>query len=454
MHRRYRFIAAAAALTVAAAISAIAILTNLAATSAVATVGSLVIGVLTLLISLWTARGRAYADTGDLSVTAEDLATKVAKVTSYRLAFLTDRRSPLVNMQWSPEHSWSSRPSDTSVIGGDSESLARFYLNLSTRRLLILGPAGSGKTTIALALVHQLLQNRDKDDPVPVPISAATWNPSNERLQSWIARALTTDYGIAASIARELVARGLILPVIDGIDELLPEWRGAAISQLGSDVVGSRRAPIIATSRTDAYTSLEQAAPLLPNITAIEILPLDRAAIAQYLTDHSRRWDRVIEAMYRQPISPIVSVLCSPFGLSLAIRSYEVREAPPDELLDSSRFATSQDIFEFLIDLQTDIQVLSQGYSPLTRYSPSDVKRWLSYIADGMSRLNRNYYAWWSLRGQVPTAGVIFSGLGFLICTAGGCIVGWTLSGYSGLAVGGVAGSLLGGLCGCKHSPR
>ncbi|MGQ0779336.1 MAG: hypothetical protein ACT4NY_33800 [Pseudonocardiales bacterium] len=55
------------------------------------------------------------------------------------------------------------------------DSLAGEFTRLSRRRLVILGPAGAGKTTLAVQLLLQLLSTRTPQEPVPVLLSLGGW---------------------------------------------------------------------------------------------------------------------------------------------------------------------------------------------------------------------------------------------------------------------------------------
>ncbi|MGH3598827.1 MAG: hypothetical protein ACRDRO_23915 [Pseudonocardiaceae bacterium] len=77
------------------------------------------------------------------------------------------------------------------VFSGRSDRICALtdqFRRLRRRRLVIMGGAGSGKTTLAVQLVLQLLENWQAGEPVPVLLSLASWDPhAQSRVQDWLA---------------------------------------------------------------------------------------------------------------------------------------------------------------------------------------------------------------------------------------------------------------------------
>lgn len=70
-----------------------------------------------------------------------------------------------------------------------------------TRRLVVLGDPGAGKTMLLIRLVRSQLARRAAADektatstPVPVLFSLASWNPSRQGLRDWLVDQLITHY--------------------------------------------------------------------------------------------------------------------------------------------------------------------------------------------------------------------------------------------------------------------
>jgi NACHT domain len=132
---------------------------------------------------------------------------------------------------------WAASPAELAGVDND---LADRLGRIPTGRLIVLGEPGAGKTMLLVRLVLDLLAKRAPGDPVPVLVSLAGWDPDDddEDLATWLTRRLILNHqGLdepappgagAVSQARALLDQQLLLPILDGLDEL-PQalWRRA-----------------------------------------------------------------------------------------------------------------------------------------------------------------------------------------------------------------------------------
>ena len=95
---------------------------------------------------------------------------------------------------------------------------------------------------LMVRLVLDLLARRTGGGPVPFLASAASWNPAVQDPRGSLGAQLVIDYPALArpaptgreepTQAAALLASGLILPVLNGLDEIPEQVRGSAISQI------------------------------------------------------------------------------------------------------------------------------------------------------------------------------------------------------------------------------
>lgn len=119
-------------------------------------------------------------------------------------ASLTDAWDALVKLAasgagWpppSPVETWAADPDELAGQGGEMvEVLAR----VSTRRLVVLGQPGAGKTMLMVRLMLGLLARRAAGSAVPFLASIASWNPVEQELRGWLAAQLLVDHPALAA---------------------------------------------------------------------------------------------------------------------------------------------------------------------------------------------------------------------------------------------------------------
>jgi len=363
-------------------------------------------------------------------------------------------------------------------------------------RLVILGEPGTGKSTIAQWLMLKLLdraireRGAEQENRVPFFLPLASWDPSVP-LEDWVAAKMIETYGrLGASytsaggeertLARELVARHLVLMVLDGMDEMAPRHQPKALDLL-SDAVTAGHAMVL-TCRAEQYEAIVKRAhhgPLRAT-PVIELGPLPVAAIRTYLnadlqpTDH--RWDSVLAHLAEAPACVHAAALSTPLMVWLARTVYGCRLGGYDDYDDENghRNAPPRKPEELLSEAsEEDIKGLLLGglveaaYAPKVKPSPPKTKPYPGRAAAEGSPLHDQIVSlairtsrqkdgkqnidWWRIHEMCHplviglTMGLIVGPLlgaaaGLAVTVKAGHVAGLTLGVVFGIAAGALAG--------------
>lgn len=376
---------------------------------------------------------------------------------------------------------WATGPDELSGTGGDITEV--FLERVPTRRLVILGGPGTGKSMLLIRLLLALTAVRTQGGPVPVLFSLASWNPEVQRLESWMAERLQRDYtglgdpqtGHAAGAA--LLEHRLILPILDGFDEIPEPFRARALDAVNSALPPAR--PLVLTSRLKEYGDTLAPAHGVPvklsGAAAVELRPLAASDIAAYLrrdaggqdTAAAARWDPVIRLLDTD--APVARAFTTPLMLFLARTAYNPRPGEQDTALptpailcDEARFPDVAAVRAHLFDAY-----VPAAYRPHPRYpcpwSAEQAEHALRRLARHLQHTlgGTTDLAWWQLRralpprfAQVVTGAVLgvvawaaATGAGRLTALFAGLDSGW-LTGPPAAIVAGLAGGIAGGI-GC-----
>ena len=311
-------------------------------------------------------------------------------------------------------------------LDGTLSDVVQAFTAIPSRRLVVIGQPGAGKTVLTLRLTLDLLARRKPGDPVPVIFGLHTWDPLEQSMQDWMAARLTADYPAlrnasrsGPTIASELVRRRLVLPVLDGLDEVSEPLRDAALRALNMSL--DNDAPVIVTCREADYRQIVATADVLTSAAVVELLPLELADLRDYLPRTARKvasgpgggfttkWDPVLERLRNDPAAPasrtLLEVLCTPLMTSLARAAYSDTAADPAALLDGG-FAGHREMEDHLLDAfipaafagPVTLGTRQRRRSP----RPADAERWLRSLARHLDRLGTRDLEWWRLPGAVP----------------------------------------------------
>jgi hypothetical protein len=306
---------------------------------------------------------------------------------------------------------------------GELDRVVEFYRGIPSRRLVVLGKAGSGKTIVTLRLALDLLDTWSPGERVPVIFGVASWNPAKDLLWDWMIDQLIRNYPALAvpgptgsTMAAALVETGRVLPILDGFDEIAEGLHRPALNALnGTDT------PLVLTSRPAEYRAAVTATDVLTAAAGVELQDLTLRDLRGYLPRTTRRssaggrtnvWDRVLDRLGKPndgAAANLAAALSTPLMVGLARNIYsDTPDYDPYSLLDSGRFKSRSDIEDHLLDaLIPALYQNPSGQQRSTRHRPrrweSDrVKVWLCYLAWHLKRLRTTDMAWWELGDTIP----------------------------------------------------
>ncbi|MFC4518253.1 hypothetical protein [Streptomyces ehimensis] len=373
------------------------------------------------------------------------------------------------------------KPESHVPLGGPacSGDLLPVLRSIPSGRLVILGGPGTGKTVLLVRLLLDLMpdgeagDSRRTEDPVPVLLPLASWNPLEQDFTSWLvdrlcldhpwlAKPLHPDFG-TASTGLTLLTRGRLLPLLDGLDELPDALRGQAV--VGINEALARSDQLVLSCHTDAYRQAvcpPDAVPVpLRRAAAISLCEPDPVDVRNYLlreaggtTEAGARWSAVLAELGTD--TPAGQTLRTPLMISLASEVYNPRpgtgrrarathELPkPADLCDRALFPTAVDVENHLLDsfLRTAYRRRPGRREDL--WAAARAERHLTFLARHLEHNlgGRTEIAWWELPvaavgwGPVTLLSAVCGALGAVATSAVGS---WPVSLTVGLFLAVVA---------------
>jgi transcriptional regulator with XRE-family HTH domain len=272
------------------------------------------------------------------------------------------------------------------ALDGRLDQVVEVYRKVASRRLVVLGRAGSGKTVLTTRFVLDLLGARDSRDPVPVIFSLGSWHPERVGLRDWMAEQLTRDHPFlgapgpsGGTLAAALVDAQRVLPVLDGFDEIATGLHRRALNALNTTTL-----PLLLTSRVDEYRDAVEGTDVLTSAAAVVLADLTCEDLADYLPRTTRKdvWTLVLDEVRGGGV--LAKVLTTPLMVALARRIYsDTPDHDPAELL---RFHDADEIERHL---------LASFVPAVYGVEAERVQPWLGYLADHLTRLGTHDLAWW-----------------------------------------------------------
>ncbi len=290
------------------------------------------------------------------------------------IALELEQRSDVIN------HSWYElvQPSNT-ARQLSSTQIADIFDNLGGE-LLILGAPGAGKTTLLLELTRDLLERAQQDEhfPIPVVFNLSSWSESRRPLQDWLVDELNLRYDVPRKIGKTWVAGDLVLPLLDGLDEVASNQGGSCVDAINDFLAQHPMIPIVVCSRIADYEMLGKRLRLQG---AVIIQPLTNTQVDAYLSRAGNQMSALRAAL--QHDSRLHDLIGSP--LLLAIMALVYRS--PGEIEKRGLLeANPRELF------RTYIESMLMHRGRYTRYTQAQVVGWLAWLANKMLQSDQSVF--------------------------------------------------------------
>ncbi len=248
--------------------------------------------------------------------------------------------------------------------------------------LLILGAPGSGKTTLLLELARDLLLQAEHNARLPMPVvfNLSSWSLKQQRLTAWLVDELNSKYLVPRKLAQVLIETDQILPLLDGLDEVVTEERTACIEAINTYRLEHGLRPLVVCSRSADY--LAQAARVrLAN--AVMVQPLTPRQVLAYLSTTGSRGEALCTAL--QLDSDLQVLATTPLMLNILILAYQ--GMPLNQIAPLGTLPVKQQqIFA------TYVQRMLTRRSATTRYIPKQTLPWLGFLAQKMKQRGQTVF--------------------------------------------------------------
>jgi predicted NACHT family NTPase len=274
---------------------------------------------------------------------------------------------------------------DADVKIGDSprfqlqpeDSIAKVFEDTGNK-LLILGGAGAGKTTMLLELALELCQRAESDPGagVPVVLRLSFWK-NDQPVAEWLVAELKSKYGLPADLGRRWLNGGELLLLLDGLDELEASRQEKcieAINQLLEE--NPQPAQVAVCTRYNEYKNCQSRLRLNG---AIFLRPLTDAQIRTYLVAARSR-----ELWYNIESEPqLLALARTPLLLSVMTLAYE-------EILIHSwkRLTSKEELRQYLFNAYIR-RMLGREINPRKQPSSEKTRHWLIWLAQRMEQENQ-----------------------------------------------------------------
>jgi GTPase SAR1 family protein len=250
------------------------------------------------------------------------------------------------------------------------------------QELLILGDPGAGKSTLLIELAQHLFNQAEQDagQPLPVVLPLSSWAVKRPPLQDWLIEQFALLYNVPRKLSQQWVKADLLLPLLDGLDEMEETMRPACIAAINI-YHREHYGPLVVCSRT---TEHDEAAisERFALYTAVMVQPLSPAQVTQQLVALGKPLAGLRAALKKN--ATLTELATTPLMLQILVLTY--RGTTVKELPEKSTFLQQQiwsDYVQHMVSRKMDKK----------RYPLSVTQVWLTWLAQQMREYAPNIFS-------------------------------------------------------------
>jgi energy-coupling factor transporter ATP-binding protein EcfA2 len=261
----------------------------------------------------------------------------------------------------------------------DLPKLKDYFKNLPIQfgigeTLLILGEAGSGKSTVLLEITREILKQlqAEYDQPIPVILNLATWAQNKLSLEDWIVGEMERKYEIQATLSRTWLCQEQVTLMLDGLDEVAKSVRGDCLRQIRTFALQRQETNIVVCCRASVYETLGLS---LEFRAIVKLMPLSDKQIDQILQQQGESASGLTDALNRD--RTFRQFAQSPLVLKLLLSVFQRLST-----LNISSLTTDQERYHYVFAAYID---QSMERTPRIERDRPRYERHLSWLAARLS---------------------------------------------------------------------